>query len=285
VTHEQDLHVRFLIGMTALLNRNTKAPSPITFPIYILIDTQVYAEYQTFQKNKDNKNITYAHVDSVNIFHLLEEILLQRRNNAMSTFSRYTEIEDWLREQWAGFFRELLKRTTQSQEIASLSSQVSELSELNKTLRTYLETLITSISPEESKAIIETESTRLEERQKQAAINDNRFIRFLQDDGKIAPEVARKIIESSPNLDRLIEKIHEFVSPGSADMIEDTLRRMPAAQTDLNDVRQVLGKPSFRFTERPEINDDSDSVSETDVHQRGKRVKAPAATSRRAAVD
>jgi hypothetical protein len=166
-----------------------------------------------------------------------------------------------------------------------LSSQVSELSELNKTLRTYLETLITSISPEESKAIIETESTRLEERQKQATINDNRFIRFLQDDCKIAPEVARKIIESSPNLDRLIEKIYELVSPGSAEMIEDTLRRTPAAQTDLNDVRQVLGKPSFRFTERPEINDDSDSVSEPDVHQRGKRVKATAATSRRAAVD
>jgi hypothetical protein len=136
-------------------------------PVYILVDVQVYAEYQTFQKNKNNVNITYAHVDSVNIFHLIEEILTQRRNNALSTFSRYAEIEDWLREQWAGFFRELLKRTTHSQEIASLASQVFQLSELNKTLRTYLETLMTSISPDKSKAVIETESTRLEEVQKQ----------------------------------------------------------------------------------------------------------------------
>jgi hypothetical protein len=88
-------------------------------PIYIVVDAQVYAEYQTFQKNKQNNDIVYAHVDSVNIFHLIEEILLQRRNNPLNTFSKYSEIEDWLREQWAGFFRELLKRTSQSQQIAS----------------------------------------------------------------------------------------------------------------------------------------------------------------------
>ena len=103
-------------------------------PVWILVDSQVYAEYQTFQRNKKATSITYAHVDSVNIFQLIEQILLQRRNNPLFTFSRYTEIEDWLREQWAGVFRDLLKRTAQSQQLASLSAQVAELEELNKTL-------------------------------------------------------------------------------------------------------------------------------------------------------
>jgi hypothetical protein len=109
-------------------------------PVYILVDGQVYAEYQIFLKNRENKSITYAHVDSVNIFHLIEDILLQRRNNALNTFSRYVEIEEWLREQWAGLFREFLKRTRQSQQVASLSAQVSQASELNKTLKPQLET-------------------------------------------------------------------------------------------------------------------------------------------------
>lgn len=109
-------------------------------PVYILVDAQVYSEYQTFLKNRENKGITYAHVDSVNIFHLIEDILSQRRNNALNTFSRYAEIEDWLREQWAGLFREFLKRTRQSQQVASLSAQASQASELDKTFRPQLET-------------------------------------------------------------------------------------------------------------------------------------------------
>jgi thioredoxin-like negative regulator of GroEL len=82
-------------------------------PIYILIDAQVYAEYQTFTKNKDNNEIKikYAHVDSENVFLLIQEILELRHNNAMHTFSSDTEIKDWLRDQWAGYFRDLLNRT------------------------------------------------------------------------------------------------------------------------------------------------------------------------------
>jgi hypothetical protein len=132
-------------------------------PIYILIEAQVYAEYQTFLKNKGNDKVEYAHVDSVNIFLLIEDILALRHNNAMNTFSKYTEIEDWLREQWAGYFRELLKRTTESQQIASLSFQVLELAELNNTLKTYLENLMRTVSPDKGKSerLIAEESDRL----------------------------------------------------------------------------------------------------------------------------
>jgi hypothetical protein len=110
-------------------------------PVYILVDAQVYAEYQTFQQNRENQGVTYAHVDSVNIFNLIEDILLQRRNNALNTFWRYAEIEDWLREQWAGLFGEFLRRTRQSQQVASLSVEVSQASEeLSKTFKPQLET-------------------------------------------------------------------------------------------------------------------------------------------------
>jgi DNA recombination protein RmuC len=72
---------------------------------------------------------------------LIEEIILQSQNNALNTFSRYAEIEDWLREQWAGLFGDFLRRTRQSQQVASLSVQVSQASdELNKTFKPQLET-------------------------------------------------------------------------------------------------------------------------------------------------
>lgn len=78
-------------------------------PVFILIESSVYAEYQTFLKNRDNENIRYAHVDSINVFRLIENILSRPRNNPVYSFERSSQIEAWLRDQWAGLFRELLK--------------------------------------------------------------------------------------------------------------------------------------------------------------------------------
>jgi hypothetical protein len=104
-------------------------------PVYILIERAVYADFENFLKNKDNTSFKYAHVDSANVFTLIEEILAQSRNNPVYQFDRYSDIEGWLREQWAGFFRELLNRTSGQQQLSSLSAQVTELAEVNKTLK------------------------------------------------------------------------------------------------------------------------------------------------------
>ena len=79
-------------------------------PIYILIERAVYAEYQTYLLNKDNAQIKYAHVDSPNVFELIEHILSKHCNNPVYPFDRFADIQRWLREQWAGYFRELLNR-------------------------------------------------------------------------------------------------------------------------------------------------------------------------------
>ena len=43
-------------------------------PTFILIEGAVGSEYQTYLRNKDAQNIKYAHVDSTNIFRLIETI-------------------------------------------------------------------------------------------------------------------------------------------------------------------------------------------------------------------
>jgi hypothetical protein len=84
-------------------------------PTYILIEANVFSEYQTFLRNKDKEKISYAQIDSVNIFHFVEEILAKPRNNPTHTFERFSDIEAWLKEQWAGLFRDLLNRRSQQQ--------------------------------------------------------------------------------------------------------------------------------------------------------------------------
>jgi hypothetical protein len=225
-------------------------------PIYILIDAQVYAEYHTFLKNKGNDHINYAHVDSVNVFALIEELLLLKRNNAMNTFSRYIEIEEWLREQWAGYFRELLKRTTESQQIASLSSQVLELSELNKTLRTYLENLMRRVSPDKSETVIEEESNRLEDLKKGIELQANNFVRLLgdADEGDVLPTRAVKCIEAAEDKNDFLRKLNDTISSKFAHRIEDLLRAYKDTRRDLNNARRIPGKEPFEFAD---VNDTS----------------------------
>src|SRR5262249_48433905 len=142
-------------------------------PAYILIEAGVYSEFQTFLRNKDNSSINYAHVDSVNVFHLIEEILARRKGNPLHTFEKFAEIESWLREQWAGIFRDLLNRKSQQQQLATLTSQVKELKAVNETLKKYLEAVMTRVSPDESSRLIADEAKRLEEVRRNEKIREN----------------------------------------------------------------------------------------------------------------
>jgi len=128
-------------------------------PTYILIEKSVYSEFETYLKNKNNESINYVHVDSVNIFPLIENILSQP--NPVHQFDGFSDIEIWLKEQWAGLFRDLIKNRSEQIQIASLASQVNSLTEINETLRRYLEVIIPKISPD-SEDLISTESMRLE---------------------------------------------------------------------------------------------------------------------------
>jgi hypothetical protein len=131
-------------------------------PVYILIDRVVYADYETFLRNKTNETINYAHADSVNVFLLIADILGKRRNNPYQQFDRYSDIESWLREQWAGRFRDFLHSSSSQAQIASLAEQIRSLTEISTTLKKYIEQVVTKIAPEQAQELIQREADRLE---------------------------------------------------------------------------------------------------------------------------
>ncbi|MFT5471384.1 MAG: hypothetical protein ACI8UO_006518, partial [Verrucomicrobiales bacterium] len=129
----------FYIRYDSITREEFRAAAENGVPLYILIERAVYAEYRTFLKNRDSTDISYAHVDSVNIFRMIDEILSLPQNNPFFPFDRFHEIEAWLREQWAGLFQDLLKRMTSQEHLASLAAQVTQLHETNQTLKRYIE--------------------------------------------------------------------------------------------------------------------------------------------------
>lgn len=77
-------------------------------PVYIFVDKNVYADYNTYSKNRklfkqktDSYNeFKFAHVEDINIFKFIDEV----ENNAIKAFERFEEIENYLLNQWSAMF-------------------------------------------------------------------------------------------------------------------------------------------------------------------------------------
>jgi hypothetical protein len=123
-------------------------------PIFIFVDKSVLAEYETFKKNRENASITYAHVDSVNIFRLLDAIMLQERNNFVRGFEKFDDIADWLRDQWAGIFADHLAQRGGETTLKDLSAQIDDMKEITSALKSYTESIMHKVDVEGAKSLI-----------------------------------------------------------------------------------------------------------------------------------
>lgn len=130
-------------------------------PIFIFVDNNVLTEYGTFQRNRDNRKIEYAHVDSVEVFHFLDQIYSQPRNNPVRGFSRLDDILSWLRQQWAGLFAHALIRTRDQREIASITTQIAELQFVTERLKTYSEAILHDTLGDRADQVISEEDARV----------------------------------------------------------------------------------------------------------------------------
>ena len=221
-------------------------------PIYILIEKSVYSDYETYLRNKENETINYAHVDSINIFLLIEEILALPRNNPVLHFDRYEEIEEWLRDQWAGLFRELINHKSSGQQLASLSAQVLELSEVNKTLKTYLEQVVSKIAPDQSAELIKTESKRLELAKQFAIAKDNSLAIYFSDVCNIPMERILSDVQKAETLDEYIKLLKKDFHDTDTIRIFDSLlntSREPATR-DFKRLRSELSFIDDKFEEK-----------------------------------
>lgn len=231
----------------SITKREYESASEREIPIYILIDASVDAEYHTFLKNKTNKNIEYAHVDSINIFHLIESIREKQKNNPIKLFSRYSEIEQWLREQWAGTFRELIQRVSAGKKINEIDNKVADLAETTETLKRYLEKLISNLNPENDEAnrLIREENQRLLQAKLDAELKTFRYVQHLSDTHLIELPTIKKALLNSNSYLEFIETV--FKNKGR-------IRVRPCANSQrafdqVNEARNHLELPNYLVSE------------------------------------
>lgn len=133
----------------SITNEEIKTAIEHNKQVYVFIDRDVDAEYQTYLKNKD-KDIEYSHVDDKRIFEFIEEIRSLKRNNIIHPFYSSNEIITFLREQWAGLLHQYLQEQ-------SRYAQTDTLNDLRETLGMAkdLTDLLVSANESQSKNISE----------------------------------------------------------------------------------------------------------------------------------
>jgi len=222
-------------------------------PVYILIDRSVYTEYETFGKNRDNKGIRYAHVDSVNVFNLIDQIMAQPRNNPIHLFERHSEIEIWLREQWAGLFKEMISRRTSQKQISSLAIQVKELANISTTFKRYLEEIVSRVVAKKTTAekIIKSEDERFEEVRRLEEFKNNPVIADLMFGFNLSFEAIHDMFTKAKSMNHFAQMMVEKIPDGQkyASSIVDVWHRNPYYAQEIQKLRQLLGLPDLKFEE------------------------------------
>jgi len=240
-SHEKKQTNEFYDRYESITRKEFETAITKDIPIYILIESNVYGEYRTYQKNKDLESIAYAHVDSVNIFHFIEYIMSKPRNNPIKSFDKFDEIENWLKDQWAGLFKDLITRKVNQNQIRNLTSEISELQDINKTLKNYLEEILRSNKDLNSEQVIEKEEKRLTDSQINRIIEKNTWFNQCHRLNNIPKDVFLNSIKESNNLD---EYLATFPIP-LKDEITDLLYHVDDALSDLNQIRLALNLPQF----------------------------------------
>lgn len=237
---------KFFEQYESVTRKEFEAAQQADVPTFILVDSAVHSEYQTYRRNRDNKDIKYAHVDSVGVFQLIESIFEKGRNNPTFGFERATEIETWLREQWSGLFRELLRSRSQQKQLSTLNSQVAELQSINETLKTYLEAVLAKVTPADAAEIIKDQEAKLIETRKVIDLSSNNLFKYLVSDRGVSDETAQSIIEKPNDPEEAIDLFEKAFS-NRGESARRILRYSPMAQNDYNAARLIVGRPKLDF--------------------------------------
>jgi len=228
-------------------------------PIYIMMDKSVGFEFETFKRNRDNENIQYAHVDSVKIFRLIDDLLSKSENYPIKQFEQLSEIEEWLQGEWAKLFRKLINGRSEQNQLVSLSEKIDELYVINSSLQRYMEAVVSKVSntPDEAKKVIKKEQETFEAEKKDQKIYSTPFVRKLNMLYDLSREDVKMCFSNAVSLEDLSRKIasktrSKILDWHTSDMIK-VWRGNASSVDDLNEIRALLNKEPLAF-EKTTVN-------------------------------
>lgn len=162
--------------------------------IHVFVKHGVLSEYHTFRENR-NTPFKPAHADSLNVYRFLDEIHTSQPGIAIIEFKHLDDITNYLRQQWAGLFRQMLQRRRDETQLASLNQKVEDLRAVAATLEQYSQQIVKKVVDGGERVIEEQESALRASRIRQVA--EMGFVMGLANASGIQPgKIAEALLEA-----------------------------------------------------------------------------------------
>ena len=126
---------------------------------------------------------------------------------------------------------------------------MADLKEVNKTLKHYLEAVLTKVAPDSQK-VIQDEESRLVEAKRFEELKSNDWFNHLViycdlDEDSSVRSISEPVDATSAI--SLLQAIETSYNKGD-EKPSDILRNMPLAQEDYNEAREIIGKDRIDFS-------------------------------------
>ena len=139
----------FIGGDKSITNMEYQQAVEHKIPVFTLVEQPVYAEHHVYQKNPDVE-IDYPAVDSTKIFDFIDTVRKADTNNAIEPFGDFSDIENYLRQQWAGMMFSFLMSQNEDNRVADM---MSEIRSINTRVATLSDLILDSVGTAENKII------------------------------------------------------------------------------------------------------------------------------------
>lgn len=115
----------------SITNHEYEAAVSRKIPIFALVDASVLNEHLVYGENKRNtkidaNSISYPSTNDVRIFHFIDQIRKNLVNNAIVPFRDFSDIESYLKKQWAGMMYEALTGDSEAKRVSTLFESLQE---------------------------------------------------------------------------------------------------------------------------------------------------------------
>jgi len=207
-------------------------------PIFILIEEAVYAEHHVYLKNKENSEIDgskifYPSVDSTKIFDFIDEVRKSSYNNAVYSFKDFSDMEIYLRQQWAGMMFSFL---THENEGKRVSDTLNLLTDMNARIEIISKQILNSVGTEAARLDVDLYELMLDSE----TVRDLTYWHVKPTPMSIFTNRSFKECAKSLNIDFKIEDDDEDISIGSNKSI--SLGKFNVTSQDYEELRNKMIK-------------------------------------------
>ena len=147
----------FKDNATSITNEEYREAKKSKIPVFALVEQSVYSDHYVFNKNKGNKQIDYTKIDypsadDIRIFEFIDEVRSAAVNNAIVPFKDFSDIEAYLKQQWAGMMFSFLMAKNQESRVTDM---MSELIAMNERIEYMSAQLVKSVGSPETLVLVQ----------------------------------------------------------------------------------------------------------------------------------